>query len=209
MIHSLEISKNLTFTLRINFNKSSLHTFKEKMNSLISNISEHLDRISLDLAIVDVPVSSNEYISVSDRFKIYDSFYKYLLDKHIQLPTRFINGGDCMARNEHVILLDSDGSRYPCFSFVGNHKFKIGKEDNSYFDHLEKCTKECDLHEICIGGCIYENYCKNETIEAQCNYNSLLQLNRKLFLYKLKELGYITDNELEDSEHVQTFSINI
>lgn len=43
----------------------------------------------------------------------------------------------------------------------------------------------------------------------KCDYELLLHLNKTLFAYKIGELGYISAVEGEDTEHVQTFSINI
>lgn len=43
----------------------------------------------------------------------------------------------------------------------------------------------------------------------KCDYELLLHLNKTLFAYKMVELGYISAVEGEDTEHVQTFSINI
>ena len=43
----------------------------------------------------------------------------------------------------------------------------------------------------------------------KCDYELLLHLNKTLFAYKIGELGYISAVEGEDTEYVQTFSINI
>ena len=43
----------------------------------------------------------------------------------------------------------------------------------------------------------------------KCDYELLIHFNKTIFTYKLVELGYISTVEGEDTEYVQTFSINI
>lgn len=209
MIHALNVSDNITFTVRINFNKSSIPTFSQKMDYIIQTIAEYRDRISLDMKIVDLPVNSDEYVSLQEKYEVYETFYLYLLKNGIALPTSFVSGGSCMARNDNVILLDPEGRRYPCFSFVGNPDFIIDDSNVGFYKNVNCHSTNCDLYDLCMGGCLYENYCETGTMEKQCDYRLLLQLNKKLFVYKLIELELILAEEMEGVEHVQTFSIDI
>ena len=192
MIHAVEISKYITFTLRVNFNKTGIQAFQKKMDLVLKEIANYHDRISVDMRVVDLPVGSEGYVSITEKYQAYEKFYWYLLKRGISLPTSFVNGGFCMARNSRILLLDSNGVRYPCFSFAGNPDFVIKENEDAFFQGMDHCSDICELYDLCMGGCLYENYCETGTMHKQCDYEMLFHLNKTLFTYKLVELVYIS-----------------
>lgn len=200
--------KNIKVKLRINFSKNNIKDFSIKMESLIKKFSLYLDNITFDMKIVDLPLTDKQYMSFTEKYEAYILFYEYLYNNKITLPFHFVKGGNCMARNKKIYLFDCQGNRYPCFSFVGNNKFIIEKNESDFFVKNKYCKKECVLHDICFGGCMYENYCDTGKLVNQCDYDLLNDLNIKLFLYKLGELKYLC-NPMNEVKHVETFFINI
>ena len=201
--------QNIKLDLRINFCKSDLVDFENKLDSLFAFLEPYLDKISIDLKLVDLPYGDKEYLSFVEKHDVYIKFYDYLYKKGIELPFRFVSGGYCMARGPKTLLLDPLGNRYPCFSFVENEEFKISLENTNFFEQLKDCEKECILHDICNVGCLYENYCDTGKLINQCDFELLDDLNKRLFLYKLRELKYIQTSIEEEVQHVEAFSINI
>ncbi len=130
--------------------------FENKLDSLFAFLEPYLDKISIDLKLVDLPYGDKEYLS-----------------------------------------------------FVENEEFKISLENTNFFEQLKDCEKECILHDICNGGCLYENYCDTGKLINQCDFELLDDLNKRLFLYKLRELKYIQTSIEEEVQHVEAFSINI
>lgn len=113
-----------------------------------------------------------------------------------------------MARDKSIILLDQNGHRFPCFSFVDYEKFDLNK-NHAWYKESINCGNTCHLYDICMGGCLYENFCDTGYIKPQCNYYFLDGLNKQLFLYKLVELGYIDSSRKDEVNNVKAFLVDI
>lgn len=210
LLEMLETTNNIKLQIRVNFTKHDLKEFKSKINYIIKYFCNYLHRISFDLAIVDLPKYNPLQMDFEEKSIWYLLFNEYLLEMGIELPSRFINGGYCFARNENSLLVDSEGDEYPCFSFVGNKKYKNDRYQQLKNENNFQCDKDCLLHSICFGGCIYENYCSCGAPIKQCHFNTLDKMNKILFLMKLYEMKYIAKKDFRNEEkYVETFSINI
>lgn len=85
-----------------------------------------------------------------------------------------------------MYAVDIDGSLYPCHRFVGLPEFCVGniygkqeKETEQWcnVDDRDKCSA-CWMKNLCGGGCAYENYVENGSINVAsvdfCNHMELL-----------------------------------
>ena len=204
----VENYNSIKLTLRINFSKKDLNTYKQRINSLLDYFQDNLDKISFDFKLVDLPINDEQYLPPYDRYQAYKKMYKFLHSKKLSLPSNFIDGGYCMARNKNIILINQQGYKFPCFSFVDYDEFNLDN-NNNFYNYSINCKKICHLYDICMGGCIYGNFCDTGYIKSQCNYKYLDSLNRQLFLYKLIELGYIDSSRKDEVNNVKEFIIDI
>ena len=204
----IKLHKSLKLTLRINFSRKDLNTYKQRIDSLLSHFRNELDKICFDFKLVDLPFENEQYLPPCDRYHIYQKMYEYLYLKKFSLPAHFISGGYCMARNKNIILMDQNGHRFPCFSFVDYDEFDLNKNYDWYKQSIN-CEENCHLYDVCMGGCVYENFCDTGYIKSQCNFKYLDGLNKQLFLYKLIELGYIDSLKKGEVNNVKSFLIDI
>ena len=68
----------------------------------------------------------------------------------------------------------------------------IKENEDAIFQGMNHCSDICELYDLCMGDCLYENYCETGTMHKQCDYEMLFHLNKTLFTYKLVELVYIS-----------------
>ena len=90
----------------------------------------------------------------------------------------------------NMVAVDIDGKVYPCQRFVGQEEFCLGKMDagdiykqqKAFLDQMiisrfEKCSG-CWLKNLCMGGCVNENYCLSGNIsipdDKLCTYYQMI-----------------------------------
>ena len=89
----IKIYKSMKLTLRINFSRNNLNTYKKRIDLLLDYFGNDLDKINFDFKLVDLPFEDEQYLSQIDRYKAYLKIYEYLHCKKISLPSHFISGG--------------------------------------------------------------------------------------------------------------------
>lgn len=122
----------------------------------------------------------------------------------------YVEGGHCMAKNNHAITIDSNLDLYKCYSLVGCQSHKSGniKELNCMIDDVECLSvgchnTDCLLHEFCDGGCPYKRFLQTGDFEAYCNYEFIKKMNSLIFLAEIN----IPYSE-EAMDNVKYFKIN-
>lgn len=205
---------NTLIEIRINYSKSNVHDFELKVDYIKNRLQDFLDsgRVTLSLELVDLYADEKEWLSFKEKSKYYKEFYRYLFKSNISVPSRFVLGGKCMARDNGTVLLDPYGNIYPCYSFVGDKRYSCGNINNKIKRTkflYPVCDEKCDIAEICYGGCLYENYCDCGEIRNVCNYAVLNELNKLLFILNLCKLkNYRFQNIERELANVENISID-
>lgn len=133
-------------------------------------------------------------------FEKYVSYFKQVVkDKNFEVAGKMTEFNKAMEKIDNAgkreygcgafhrtYAVDIDGYLYPCHRFVGLPQFRMGNifTDSKYevekwkhVDYREKCSK-CWLKNLCGGGCAYDNYVKNGSINVAstefCKHMDLL-----------------------------------
>ena len=135
-----------------------------------------------------------------DEYKKYAEFFKeQVKNQHYDIASKMTDFNKAMEKIDNatkrnygcgafhrMYAVDIDGSLYPCHRFVGHPEFSVGnifdnkKNDVEKWHHVDsrdKCSS-CWMKNLCGGGCAYENYVENGSINISsaefCKHMNLL-----------------------------------
>jgi uncharacterized protein len=104
----------------------------------------------------------------------------------------------------NLYAIDIDGDIYPCQRFVGDKDTCIGNvfdNDNGRTDFLEKATvfnfekcKTCWIRNLCVGGCVHDNYIMTGDISAP--YEPNCELRKKVAIEAINIYIRLSDDDI-------------
>jgi len=198
---------NIEISLRVNFSKYDFKSYKKKIDYIYTYLGDCSSNPKLDIYFdfIDVNNKDDMWIDFDDKINKLVELYEYLFSKKINTSHQYVFGGLCSAKDKDTIIIDSNGIEYPCYSFVGENDI------NSNYDYNQlNCHKDCHLHDVCNGGCVYSNYCDTNEFLINCHKEKLDFIIQYLFVYKLMMLNKISGKEIkEELNNVEIISINI
>jgi uncharacterized protein len=205
---------NVSIKIRVNISKKNENGIKELLVDLLSKI---IDIKAFEIYFAPVIVPKNDPCFIPKKLKYSVISKCYIFANHLGFKVRYGQSlGLCMFKSNNSVTLNSDGSLYKCYSLIGNKKYEISiKNNNSINSYMRGCGSLCEnlncpVHEICFGGCPYNEYVLNGTMSRDCEYDYLIQINKLLYLLELKDLRVITESVREDLiSNVSLKSINV
>ena len=198
---------NLKLTLRCNV----IHHIPGLYHSVINDINDLVSvqkrkNIYIYFALID----TNETVQCDASEKIIDllkSFYIKAFNDGYLIPNTYIDGGNCMIKDNVSFCIAPPNKIFKCYSLVSYNELSRRKYDLTSEMPKEKvCTDSCGWKPLCFGGCLYRSYIKDRVFTRNCRKTLLESMNKFFFLLELKQIGVLKDWNGEKDEKNIVFS---
>lgn len=175
-------------SVRLNTTKFNYVNFEEPIKKLSE--FKNIQNIKVYFAFLDVEKENEYYINTDEKKDIakymYDILYKY----NVRTSLNYIDGGMCMYKNNNSFTIVPDGGIFKCYSLVSDNNFKIPA--NPTIDDIKgkgsMCNiKECEVYELCYGGCPYVSYTESKTMKRNCIKEYIIFENKYIFFKEIEK----------------------
>lgn len=184
IINNLFIINNYTsikVTVRVNITSNDFELYKD----LFIFILRKFATFGLYIDFVDVGRNSKYFINNKDKLNFLNKFYLLCMENNYKPFYNFIEGGDCMVRNSNSFTINNN-KFFRCYSFVDNVSFGYNSYEKLIESHaINSCIcldENCDVYDVCKGGCVYKRYVLENKVGIHCNYAFLKKINSYIFL---------------------------